>query len=104
MGVEKPQRPRMRPRFELTLDVPGEEVLARLREGLGRKDAPVHGVVRATQAELRLPEEHAHFWSPCLSLEVDPGEASPARLRGRFAPHPSVWMMFMGLYLSLIHI
>lgn len=98
MDRAKSDRPRMRPRYEVTLDVPIEGVLASLREELGRSDAPVRGVVRATYAELRVPEAQAHFWSPRLSLELERGDAGSGCLRGRFAPDPSVWMLFMGLY------
>ena len=92
------QRPRMRPRFEVELDVPAEAVLARLRAQLAETDAPVGGKVLSRQAELCIPRRRAHFWSPCLSLEFERGEAGPTRLRGRFAPEPGVWMLFMGVY------
>lgn len=88
----------MRPGFEVVLDVPVDRVLAKLDEGLRRQGAPVCGFVRARVVELRLPEASARVWSPLLRVEVDTDETGAARLRGRFAPHPSVWMAFMGLY------
>lgn len=88
----------MRPRFEIGLDVPAQRVLAQLGEQLRRKDAPVAGVVRSHAADLRMPVASIHVWSPCLQLDVITGEDGAEHLRGRFAPHPSVWMMFMGVY------
>lgn len=89
----------MRPRFEVELDVPPEAVLASLRRQIGDPAAPVGGTVLRRQAELCIPRQRAHFWSPCLSLELSrEDERGPARLRGRFAPEPGVWMLFVGIY------
>lgn len=95
---ERRDRPRMRPLFSIELDVPAEAVLARLRESLARKGAPAAGTVMPRHAELRTPEHRAHFWSPNLSLEIARAEGEPSLLRGRFAPAPAVWMLFMGVY------
>ena len=99
--AEERARPRMRPRFEVELDVPADRVLAQLRRRLAARDATVAGVVLPRQVELRVPHARAHFWSPSLSLEIDREDDGATCLRGRFAPEPSVWMMFMGLYGTL---
>ncbi|MFO0626338.1 MAG: hypothetical protein U0325_12065 [Polyangiales bacterium] len=91
------QRPRMRPRFEVELDVAPESVLASLRRHIAEPEAPVGGTILRRQAELCIPRRRAHFWSPCLSLELAEGDGPP-RLRGRFSPEPGVWMLFVGIY------
>jgi hypothetical protein len=88
----------MRPRFELELDVPGEAVIASLRRQLAAGHARVDGAVLTTQAELTTHPADAHFWSPYLSVEVTRDDDGPWRLRGRFAPEPNVWILFMGIY------
>lgn len=95
-------RPRMRPRFEVDLDVPAAVVFAELARQLARPDAPASGAVLARQVELRVSKDRAHFWSPNLSLEIVE-ETSPAteRLRGRFGPDQGVWMLFMLIYAIL---
>lgn len=94
----KSTRPRMRPRFEVELDVPGDAVLASLRSELRSSRAPVDGSVLSTQAELTTHRSEAHFWSPYLSVEVTRGDDGRWRLTGRFAPEPNVWILFMGVY------
>lgn len=94
----KLQRPRMRPRFEVALDVPGDAVLASLRRQLAAPRARVEGAVLTRQAEITTHHEHAHFWSPALSVEVERDDDGRTFLRGRFAPSPNVWILFMGIY------
>jgi hypothetical protein len=94
----KSTRPRMRPRFEVELDVPGDAVLASLRGALRASRAPVDGSVLTTQAELTTHRPDAHFWSPYLSVEVSRDDDGRWRLTGRFAPEPNVWILFMGVY------
>lgn len=92
-------RPRMRPRFEMRLDVPADDVLDRLRAQIAAPRSTVGGTVLRRQAELCIPRAQAHFWSPCLSLEFSrETDDAPWTLRGRFAPEPGVWMLFMGIY------
>lgn len=91
-------RPRMRPRFEVDLDVPGDAVLDSLRALLAEPKAPVEGTVLTTQAELTTRRAQAHFWSPYLSVEMSRDDDGRWRLRGRFAPEPNVWILFMGIY------
>lgn len=94
----KLERPRMRPRFEVELDVPGDAVLASLRRRLAAADATVDGAVLRTQAELTTHRAQAHFWSPYLSVEVTRDDDGRWHLCGRFAPEPNVWILFMGTY------
>lgn len=92
------RRPRMRPVFELPLRVEGAAVLRAVRAGLAGAGAPVEGVVLQSQAELTTRREEAHFWSPYLSVEVTEGDDGAWSLKGRFAPEPNVWILFMGIY------
>ncbi|MFO0648241.1 MAG: hypothetical protein U0326_18525 [Polyangiales bacterium] len=94
----KMERPRMRPRFEVELDVPGDAVLASIRRHLAAPEATVDGSVLKTQAELTTHAAQHHFWSPYLSVEVTREEDGRWMLRGRFAPEPNVWILFMGIY------
>ena len=50
----------------------------------------------------RQAKDRAHFWSPNLSLEIiDETGATSERLRGRFGPDQSVWMLFILIYAIL---
>lgn len=92
------KRPRMRPVFEMNLPAPGQAVLDEIRRALKRANARVDGVVLVTQAELTTHRPEAHFWSPYLSVEVFQRDDGGWALKGRFAPEPNVWILFMGVY------
>lgn len=94
-------RPRMRPRFELELDVPAASVFAELERQLAREGAVAAGAVLPRHVELRVAKDRAHFWSPNLSLELVDEREPLARLCGRFGPDQGVWMLFMMLYAIL---
>lgn len=91
--------PRMRPVYECALPVPGERVLAVIEQRIKRKSGPVAGWVQAGQAELFLPDD-LRFFSPALHLYAIERDGQPA-LRGRFAPLPQVWIVFVGVYFIL---
>jgi len=96
------KRPRMRPRFELTSELPVEEITARFRARLAATDRPVAGLVFRKHVELTSPPERKHLWSPHLGLSLEAREAGGTRVRGRFAPAPGVWTGFMAIHGVLI--
>jgi len=88
----------MRPVFEVPVAAPAGAVLAQIRVALDEPGVRVEGVVMRAQAELTTRRVEAHFWSPCLSVEVLPRGDGAWALRGRFSPEPNVWMIFMAIY------
>ncbi len=93
-------RPRQRPRFDLEVDLPVEEVTARIKNGLSHDECPCEGSVSSQHAWIHLRQQDRHFWSPTLDLTVEPSDFG-AKLHGRFAPHPSVWTLFVFIYAAL---
>lgn len=91
------RRPRMRPTFEIPLSVDRQAVLAQIRARLLERDCEAGGSVLREGAELHTCNARQHFWSPTLSVQIETRDGATV-LRGRFAPSPSVWMMFMGVY------
>lgn len=94
------QRPRQRPRFDLEVDLPPDEVIARIQRALAHRRAPCEGDVRQRHAWIHMRRQDRHFWSPTLDLTVEPTELG-SRLHGRFAPHPSIWTFFVFVYAAL---
>jgi hypothetical protein len=88
----------MRPRFTLEVRVPAPVVLAEMRAQLDTEGCPVEGVGAGRHMELFVHPDQRHFWSPWLSLDVDPADEASARISARFGPHPSVWTGFMSAY------
>jgi hypothetical protein len=92
--------PRIRPRFELDLADDPDVVMERLRSKL--VECPrCTGVSVGRHAELFVPEDEQRVWSPWLSVTADEGADGGARVRGRFAPHPHVWTLYMFLAFAL---
>ena len=92
--------PRIRPRIELELADDADVVMERLRANL--PECPrCTGVSVGRHAEIFVPEEERRVWSPWLSVTADRAEDGGARLRGRFAPHPHVWTLYMFLSFAL---
>ena len=94
------RRASMRPHFEIALPDDGKTLLGAVREELAAPDAPFIGNVLATHAYLRLPRDSRSLLSPNLDLQLL-GEGGKVSLRGRFTPHPSVWMGFMAVFFTL---
>jgi hypothetical protein len=94
--------PRMRPRVDLCVDVPQEEVLGRLKSRLTAK-AELQGTVLSRHVELLVAPTERHTWSPWLSIDVDTleGRARSCRIHGKFGPHPHVWTLFVAVYALL---
>lgn len=92
--------PRIRPRFELELADDPDSVMARLRQRLAACPRCT-GVSVGRHAELFVPEAEQRVWSPWLSVTIDEAPDGSSRLRGRFAPHPHVWTLYMFLAFAL---
>lgn len=90
----------MRPRIAVELHVPPDEVFTALEAALKGPDCHCTGWVQAQAAELHVHQQDAHFFSPMLNLWLEE-EDDRVWLKGRFGPHPHVWMLFMAIYLVL---
>ena len=92
--------PRVRPRFELELADDPDRVMEKLRERL--PECPnCTGVSVGRHAELFVPEAEQRVWSPWLSVTAEEADEGGAVVRGRFAPHPHVWTLYMFLSFAL---
>ncbi|MCO4770254.1 MAG: hypothetical protein KDA24_09515 [Deltaproteobacteria bacterium] len=99
------ERPHQRPRFRFLVHRDRAEVTSLLEQGLTMDGTPCVGSVSQAHAWIHVRAEARHFWSPTLDLMLEETEADEPEqgtwLRGRFAPHPSVWSMFMFIYAVL---
>lgn len=90
----------MRPHFEIPLSDDGSAIFAALKHALATHGAPFIGDVLDTHAYLRMPRENRSLLSPNLNLQLIQADDGTL-LRGRFTPHPSVWMGFMAVFFTL---
>lgn len=89
----------IRPTFEITIDRSPDAVMEDLRRRLPRCRS-CSGVSVGRHAELFVPESERRLWSPWLSVTARE-DHDGAVLRGRFAPHPSIWTLYLFLAFGL---
>lgn len=88
----------MRPRFELELPCDAKELLDRMQQRLACGRCPCRLTVVGRHVEVDVHERIRHFWSPRLSLELEPRDGAETILRGLFGPNANVWTLFMAAY------
>lgn len=89
--------PRMRPRFEIPLDLPPEAALERIKGGLNDRGSACEGAVLDRHVLIAVCARERTFWSPVMDFEILPREGGSVA-QGKFGPHPDVWTMFVFLY------
>lgn len=92
--------PRIRPSFELFVDVPAAEAL-RLVEARIEASEAVRGWVALPYAELRMPERDRFRWSPRLALYAEDAPGGTT-LSCRLQPEPDVWTAYVALWAAVI--
>lgn len=93
--------PELRPHFDLAVDLPVEQVMVRLSERFEEARGTWVGHITGVHAQIVVPREERHLWSPWLSFAAQENEGGTL-LTGHFAPHPSVWTMYMAFYAMLL--
>ena len=88
----------IRPRFQQHSRLSQEEVIHRFRQALDRQEDSIKGLIVDHHITLRFPRAEQHFWSPQLSLEIEPADTGGSLIRGLYGPRPSVWLMFVFFY------
>jgi hypothetical protein len=91
--------PRVRPTFEFEFDSDPDSLMEQLRERLPQCPHCT-GVSVGRHAELFVPESERRLWSPWLSVTAR-DRNGVTFVRGRFAPHPSVWTLYLFLAFAL---
>ncbi|MFV2072866.1 MAG: hypothetical protein ACC742_09480 [Thermoanaerobaculales bacterium] len=91
--------PRIRPDFEIGIDADPDVVMERVRANLARCHRCT-GMSVGRHAELFVPVAERRVWSPWLSVSARERDGV-AVLKGRFAPHPNVWTLYLFLAFGL---
>lgn len=87
---------RMRPVYQWTTEGLPEEFIARL-EQVASFDPAVRIQRSQLHAQLSIPVEAHHLWSPTLDVHVAPDPAG-THVHARVAPEPAVWTFFVFCY------
>lgn len=90
---------RIRPHFEETVEWDVETAQQRLLDGLRQKGARCKVMDFPGYVTLRIPDQEQHFWSPQLTISLEPTDDGRTRLEGTYGPNTSVWSMYLYGYL-----
>jgi hypothetical protein len=97
---------KMRPRFTVDVACDAASVVRALRDRIADAEPPLEGYFNDAHCVLRVPAPRRLFFSPELDLTFEridePGPAPGGiRVRGLFAPRPSIWTGFVFAYSAL---
>ena len=88
----------LRPRFQIQLEQTKEKAL----QTFDNVDYPPFTVKRMDDhVFIKFNNEHIHFWSPQLHLELIENEEGGSKLYGLFGPNPTLWTFFMFLHFGV---
>ncbi|MHC4948561.1 MAG: hypothetical protein ACYTG1_09895 [Planctomycetota bacterium] len=93
--------PRLRPRLARPVSLTPGDLAARADDLLRRPDAPCRGLATDHQIDLRIRETDRHFWSPQLTVIIEPRDGG-SHLVGHFGPNANVWTLFMACYAFVV--
>lgn len=88
----------LRPRFQLVLPQPAEELLGKLQHA---RRTPFFIKRLDDHIFIQFDAAHSHVWSPQLQLEILAEDPSGARVYGLFGPNPTLWTFFMFLHFGV---
>lgn len=90
----------IRPRFGIESTLTTDEIKDHLEQSVSKDSSAIGGKVIYGHATLTLPEKDQHYWSPVLTLSIEP-KGDKSLIRGMYSPRPAVWTMFV-LFYSII--
>jgi len=88
---------RVRPRFKHMSGHKQEEIIAHMKELLGKKKELYTYIELPNQIIIKIPKKDRHFWSPQLALSFE-DQDNGTIIRGLYGPDPSVWTVFFFSY------
>lgn len=94
---------KLQPRYSRDVSASPEAVLQALRTSFSAHEGDVRMEFRGAHAQVSVPPERARWWSPWLTIEVEPCDNEHARIIGRFGSNPAFFTMWaMGLASFLV--
>ena len=87
---------KLQPRYSRDIDASPEVVLQTLRARFSANEGDVRMEFRGAHAQVSVAPGQARWWSPWLTIEVEPRGEQQAHIVGRFGSNPAfftLWMM-----------
>lgn len=92
---------RVRPRFEDTLDLTPEKTRELFLQAFARHAPDFEVKAFPGYICLRIPAAERNFWSPRLTLSLDPTPQHTTRVEGIYGPNANLWSLFLFGYLII---
>ncbi|NND70112.1 MAG: hypothetical protein HKN43_00895 [Rhodothermales bacterium] len=77
------------------------DVFDRFRDSPLCKESDIRVAVYSNTCVLSTPLSEVRFWSPQLHLSAEANQDGYAELHGIYGPRPSVWSVFVALYVGI---
>ena len=88
----------LRPRFQFEVSAPSEKLLVAFENSVIK---PFLVKRLDEHIFIKFDEQHNHFWSPQLHLEIHEIDTKTSKLYGVFGPNPALWTFFMFLHFGV---
>jgi hypothetical protein len=90
---------RIRPHFRQTVDWEVEKAQEQLVGRLKKEGGRCVVLNFPGYVTLRVPDRDQHFWSPQLTLSLEPTDDGRTMIQGIYGPNTNVWAMYLYGYL-----
>lgn len=90
----------VRLRFKKLVPETPDEIVEAIKHLLAENQDKVVGRITHHHIRIRIAEEHRHFWSPQLSLNLEETGIG-TEVRGLYGPKPDIWLGYMFTYFFL---
>ena len=92
---------RLRPRFSHVIDLDVEAACALIVNHARERADCCEVKSFPGYVSLHIVEQESHYWSPRLSLSLDPAAEGETRVEGTYGPSTNVWAAFLYGYLMV---
>lgn len=95
---------KLQPRYSRDIAASPETVLQSLRRTFSAHEGAVRMEFRGAHAQVSVAPQTARWWSPWLTIEVEPRSENHAHIIGRFGSNPAfftLWMMSLASFLII---
>lgn len=92
---------RVRPRFEHTVALPPDAARDHLVRSLAQQAPTFEVKAFPGYICVRIPPAERNFWSPRLTLSLEPAPPQATRIEGIYGPNANLWSLFLFGYLII---
>lgn len=91
---------RIRPRFQIVSPDSEADIAQLLKNRVQQGECACRVSIIPGFIVLKIPADQRHYWSPQLSLSLEPSDEGTL-IRGLYGPNPTIWAMFAFLYAGI---